>query len=212
MLELNDFELFGQWVASARKQRREKVFRLYYNLACCSAWESLAVLEQRVGFMDKWNLLSTKFRDVLSGYPLIEANREGSLKFFPDQTWPEGFLEYCDQQHQRPTNAFLNANPSIRNSGMAEQTVWFTGYRVEEKAKECGDVVNNKLNAAWADSLFSGCSYPVFMIALRKTLWHDFCLDAAKQSVRSRSAVKLKGGEPSLKFSARMMQWRTHTL
>ena len=102
---MNDSELIGQWVASTEKQKREKMFRFYYNLTCCCAWESLTVFEQRVGSKEKWNLLSTKFRDVQSGYPLVEANQEGS--FFSNLTWPEGFLKYCDQQHQSPTKPSL---------------------------------------------------------------------------------------------------------
>lgn len=199
--EVDDFELFGRWASGPEKQKKERVFRYFYNLACCCAFESLAVTEQRVGSKEKWNILCTKFRTVLTGFPLIESNREGCLKFFPDQTWPDGFLEFCSQQHQKVTQTFLRLNPSMKDATPEDQLMWFTGSRVEDRAKECKEVINNRLNPAWLDTLPSGCTQTAFLIALRRTLWHDFCLDAARQSVRARTTVKLKGGEPSLRLS-----------
>ena len=73
---------------------------------------------------------------------------------------------------------------------IAEQTAWFTGYRIEEKANGCR--VNNKLNAAWTYSLPSGCSYPVL---LSSVVW-------MQPSSLFNPTVKLKGGEPSLIFLA----------
>ena len=66
--EIDDFELFGRWAIGSEKQKKEKVFRYYYNLACCCAFESLAVSENRVGSKEKWNILATKFRTVLTGF------------------------------------------------------------------------------------------------------------------------------------------------
>ena len=42
-----------------------------------------------MGSKEKWNILSTKFRAVLTGFPLKEANRDGCLSILltkPDLT------------------------------------------------------------------------------------------------------------------------------
>ena len=79
--------------------------------------------------------------------------------------------------------------------------MWFIGFRVEEEAKECKEIINNRLNPAWLEIIPSGCTEAGYLINLRHTLWHNFCLDAARQSVCARTTVKLKGGEPLLKLT-----------
>ena len=64
----------------------------------------------------------------------------------------------------------------MKNATLEDQLMWFTGSRVEEKAKECKEIINNQLNP-WLEILPGGCTEAGYLIALRRTLWHDFCLD-----------------------------------
>jgi hypothetical protein len=41
--EMDDFELFGRWAIGSEKQKKEKVFRYFYNLACCCAYYILLI-------------------------------------------------------------------------------------------------------------------------------------------------------------------------
>ena len=64
------------------------------------------------------------------------------------RAWPDGFLEYCAQQHQKVTRTFLRLNPSTKKATPEDQLMWFIGSRVEETVKECKEVINNRLNPA----------------------------------------------------------------
>ena len=45
----------------------------------------------------------------------------------------------------------------------------FIGSRVKEKAKECKEIINNRLNPTWLEILPDGCTEVGYLIALRGT-------------------------------------------
>lgn len=198
--EIDDYDVFAKWVNQGQSAKIEKVMRMYYNLACCSAYECLKLGEDKLAAKDRWLILATHLREFVTSYHLKASAREGCMRAFPELEFPDAFHQYVQAQHCSPTKAFLKKNPKFLTLDAKRQILLYTGYRVEERCKDCQEAIN-KLNFKWVDELPSRCSRAVLLAALRRSLWHDECLAGARQSVNARSTVITKTGEPSLKFT-----------
>lgn len=87
----------------------------------------------------KWDMLDTKFMNVVSNYPLTKWWRESLISFFPASSLPKGVLELATRLKEKEpiTNTFRIRNKK-KLSGLSEEEVrcQFFGSKIEMVAKE----------------------------------------------------------------------------
>ena len=94
----SDFALFQEMVTSSSPRLKEIVFINLYTFVACLCLENVATNNSRTSMAELWKLIHGNFSNVLMHYPK-KAVAKITLKHFQNETWPEGFISYCEAKN-----------------------------------------------------------------------------------------------------------------
>jgi hypothetical protein len=155
----SDFVIFQVMAASSSSSLKETVFSNLYTFVACLCLENVTTNNARTSMAELWKLIHGNFSNVLLHYLKKVVAK---TTYFPNETWPEGFIAYCDLKNSLMTNKvskkWLNRHKvELKNVSEATIAVVYLGCNMQRCVQLAKKYINNMLNPLYnEDKIPSG--------------------------------------------------------
>jgi hypothetical protein len=189
-----DQDIFAEWASTGTPTQKEIVFKQLFVFVSCKVFEIMCETIERKGQRERWAILVGESKDCLANYPKKDEAKLRVLKHFPDATWPAGFLEYFGEfLRKEPAKKFLSDMKWVRDCDVEDQKILQAGRYIETTAKAAQSEINNAFNPRYQEPKSGSQNNIAELRLVRRYQWHKYCLEKAKDALRTPALKRLYG-------------------